>query len=343
MQNIPITIFCLLTFLNISYSQDLKDLAVPSAPAFILLDQAPTSIERPQNAKAFGLSIVNAFLQQKGLPISYAAEFTPFWFTRHPNLTSEKYYGIKTHGNNPFSSAKLMAVSIAYNQSDSINHNLAIGFRSTLIEIRRVNDIEKCHDKLTNRIASIPIPVGMTPSQIESLIKKDDEVNKHITELNNIIPLFSLEAAAAFNNRIISLDTSLVNRLGVWTTGTFSTSLSPDKEEEKEYLNHMLLARYTYDAKMDAQKVNFISHHCLDVGTKLELVANRFSIGLEVLGRINFTDIQSSQWKLAGVASYKITNDLYIQATLGKQFEDKLISGKIGLSTGLNTENQAIR
>ena len=71
----------------------LEDLKMPNSPAFILLDVAPTSIDRPTTTKAFSTSILNNVNKNNGIPQNYAVEFTPYWFFKHPNLSAFKYWG----------------------------------------------------------------------------------------------------------------------------------------------------------------------------------------------------------------------------------------------------------
>ena len=59
-------------------------MTIPSSPGFVLLDKAPSSIDKPQNPKAFGISLLN--LWQGG-----AVDFTPYWIIpNHPKYTFEK-------------------------------------------------------------------------------------------------------------------------------------------------------------------------------------------------------------------------------------------------------------
>jgi hypothetical protein len=95
---------------------NLNDLQAPNSPAFILLDVAPTLIERPTSSKAFATSIINSIAENNGIPQNYAVEFTPFWFFKHPEFTAYKYYGINENGSKkkPFSSSRMTAISLAY-------------------------------------------------------------------------------------------------------------------------------------------------------------------------------------------------------------------------------------
>lgn len=69
----------------------IDDLRAPTSPAFVLLDVAPASVERPENPKAFTTSLINTVSESGGLPENYALEVAPYWLTYHPQLTFEKY------------------------------------------------------------------------------------------------------------------------------------------------------------------------------------------------------------------------------------------------------------
>jgi hypothetical protein len=68
------------------------DLRTPLAPAFALLGATPTSIDRPQNARALTMNLFSAFREGEGLPRNYALDVTPFWLRSHPTLTFDGYY-----------------------------------------------------------------------------------------------------------------------------------------------------------------------------------------------------------------------------------------------------------
>lgn len=135
----------------VSMSQDtdsseikLTDLTLPTSPAFMLLDRAPTSIERPDQVKAFALSIVNQFSQNNGLPQNYAIEFSPYWLLGTPKEANPLVYaGMRAdqngnYKNAPFAGVKRATLSFAFmNDIDSTNgnaiNNVAVGARTSLL------------------------------------------------------------------------------------------------------------------------------------------------------------------------------------------------------------------
>ncbi len=68
---------------------ELDDLKAPTSPAFVILDAAPSKVERPQSVKPLVLSALSA--AGEGFPKNYAVEFSPYWLGT-PRLTFDDYY-----------------------------------------------------------------------------------------------------------------------------------------------------------------------------------------------------------------------------------------------------------
>jgi hypothetical protein len=68
---------------------ELDDLKAPASPAFVILDAAPSKVERPQAVKPLVLSALSA--AGEGFPKNYAVEFSPYWLGT-PRLTFDDYY-----------------------------------------------------------------------------------------------------------------------------------------------------------------------------------------------------------------------------------------------------------
>jgi hypothetical protein len=67
------------------------DVTAPTAPAFVVLDVSPASVERPETPKAFTIGILNQLASTSGLPQHYAVEVAPYWMASHPGLTFHHY------------------------------------------------------------------------------------------------------------------------------------------------------------------------------------------------------------------------------------------------------------
>ncbi len=115
----------------------MTDLEIPNSAAFVLLDAAPETIQRPNSTKAFGLSLLQD-IATDGILKNIAIEATPFWLTQNRNRSALKYYGVDKSGvQNPFSKLKLASFSAAYVKDTDSIVNVAIGGRVTLFELKR--------------------------------------------------------------------------------------------------------------------------------------------------------------------------------------------------------------
>jgi hypothetical protein len=167
----------------------LNDLQVPSSPAFILLDAAPTSVEKPTSTKAFALSILNSINENSGLPKDYAVEFTPYWFIKH-RTTAYKYWGIsdKTENQLPFSSINRFAVSLALvsnSAADTLTHpkttNISGGLRTILVKVRNqkdVKDLIEANGKIVNILRTSSVGSEVITKEINDLEDIRDTIPK---------------------------------------------------------------------------------------------------------------------------------------------------------------------
>ncbi|HEX5153287.1 MAG TPA: hypothetical protein VFW07_17675 [Parafilimonas sp.] len=126
----------------------LKDLIVPSTPAFNLLDISPKTVERPATVKALALSVISTTEQNSGIPKNFAFEFAPFWLIKHPNMSFFKYNGIKiadTFHYKPnifygFQNTSIAIASTAKDSSKSFNYNvnyISYSVRTNILNLRK--------------------------------------------------------------------------------------------------------------------------------------------------------------------------------------------------------------
>lgn len=359
-----------------SDSLSIKDLEIPASPAFILLDQSPSIIERPNTSKAFVLSILNPLTDISGLPENYAADFTPFWFFRHPGMNQFKYMGYdKTKGKQKiFSNIKKTSVSLAFiNQSDSPAGkpvgNFSAGIRTTLLSVRRNQDVLDylaANAKMVRHLKSLeeklfeagifpPIPADTSTRYL--LLKKeyDDKVNRFLAdeeqatmndknelyEILNRKALFAIDGAAGYHCFFLdnTFSKNHFGKAGVWLTLNYSQPLSP-KGDFTKYLNIYGIGRYLSDGT-EKENNNYIIQNCFDFGTKIELELKKFSFAYEYIYRKN---TNNDEFRSTGILKYKISDQLYITGAFGKNFgsENNLIS-LLGISWGLTSGTEKVK
>jgi len=356
-------------FITFAFSQtkttdtiSLKDLETPTSPAFMLLDQTPTTIEHPNSSKAFVASVLNTFNTTTGLPQNYAVDFTPFWFVKHPNLTSLSYMGYNAdkHKQKIFGNLKLASISFAYiTSTDSITknqiNNVAIGLRFNLITIRSKKDIE---DLLAANLKAVSLlkelDGGLDAYVDRGLIVTDSalyhkKVQKYYADLAskpaqkndlrdilNRKPVFTLDGAVGYNNFFLdnNYSNSHFGRFGAWTTLNYAKNLD---SLSSDYINFYALGRYISDGTVLVNN-KYTTQNYYDFGGKLEFEFRNLSIGYEYIYRSN--DLTGT-FRSNGQIKYKVSDQVILTGAFGKNFgtNNNLIS-LLGINWGISTGNE---
>lgn len=268
-----------------------QNLETPSSPGFILLDNAPSSIERPTTPQGFGVSVLGFFQGTGG-----AMEFAPFWLATHPKLTAEKMY------KNKFPILYNFSLSAATVKSDSSNY-VAGGFRTRLFQTYGKSNIGK--------LDSIKAELEDALADLNNL----EKIKKLQTDYSNLIskPIFTIDLAAAIGAGSVtnSFSDLELNRWAAWMSFNYRpkgndfyiTALT-------RYINNEKFEEYTITADL------------LDVGTRLNYDINKFCVSLEYLHRLNFTSKSYSDYRIAAIGSYQISENFFITSTFGKNFTD---------------------
>lgn len=360
-----ITICIISVKANAQNELTLDNLEMPSSPAFILLDVAPTSIERPKTTKAFSTSILNSLNKNNGIPENYAIEFAPFWFFKHAKLNAINYWGFKktTRGNKPapFSQARFGNLSFATvkssNMIDSLGTtqeltNMSFGFRTTLIQIRNKTDVNKLvllNLNHVSRISDIMSDGRLSKADIFIALEKDKQLKESNEEIKNVLsrkPVFAVDLAGATawsfsDNNYNSID---VNRMGAWLTLNYAQTLQKKNEKIKnDYLNIYVLARLMQDNNVLGNENKIISSNVFDSGGKIEFELDRLSFSYEYLYRTNLSEKISDSFRSSGLMKYRASDQLLVTGAFGRNFGDgnNLIT-QIGITWGLNSKGQEV-
>lgn len=324
--------------LNAQNEITLEDLQTPNSPGFILLDVAPTSIERPANVKAFTASMLNALNSGGSFAKNYAAEFAPFWFVKSRNISPLKYWGIKSSGTKAgdnlwFSALKLGTISFAFinkdSASDITSSNFSIGGRTTLLRYTKSTHrlaIKNANDAIVNQLARITAhfnrivsdPMQAAQAIADSVSADPDIISseERIAELLTEKPKFALDFAYAGNWSFAegAFSNHDFNRSGAWLTLNWS-----NKVNEGNYITLYGVARWLYDRKILNSEI--VSTNSMDWGARLEFQLNNLSLSYEWLQRRN-NDLATKTVRSSGYLRYKISDDLYLTSALGRNFGD---------------------
>lgn len=284
-----------------SNADDLKFtiLETPTSPGLILFDQTPSSIEKPTTPQGLGLNLLG--LSQNGGSL----EFSPFWLKDHSGLTAEKMYKNKT----PILSH--LGVSIATVNSDTLSF-ISAGIRTRILQSYGKN-IQKL-DELKNQIE-------LTLSDGE--LEKADSLRKEYINITEK-PLFNVDLAAALgaSSETNSYSELELNRWAIWTTFNF--------RPKGDDFYFTILTRYINNEKFEEAR---IKADLVDLGTRLNYDISKFTISVEYIHRLNLTSDIFDDYRLAAIGSYKLSDNVFITSTFGKNFTE--INNIIALA-GLN-------
>lgn len=300
-------VFFLLTFSTVVAAQEktlstaISDLYIPDNPGFVLSDKAPTSVDKPSNPRAFGVSLLN--LRNGG-----ALDVTPFWLVNNPKFTFDKWI------NNKFPVIETFNISAATFKEDSSSF-LSIGFRSQVLRIYSKNTLSEIANKkkeivklLTPRLDSNDDPIDITYADSIAAFKKLDEISEIKKK-----GFFTIEIAGAIlgsstNNSFKKLSSE---KSGVWANLRWSPSIVP--------LNFTAVARYSWanNTKPKAGKDSSF----LDFGLALNYELRKLSLSAEYVYRKDFS-VNTNYARFAFVGNYALLENIVLVASIGKNFSN---------------------
>lgn len=298
---IRVTALILAVFFNIAgftYAQSdlsFQSMQTPASPGFILLDQTPSSIERPTTPQGFGASVLGVLSGSGG-----AMEVAPYWLTSHKDLKAEDMY--KKHGE----IVQNFSLSAAHVVADSVGY-VAFGGRTRLFRLYGKKQTQKL-DSLKNDLIKLLADIDDDSSL--------DDIEAARQKYADLIlkPIFTIDLAGAYagSSPTNSYDDLQSSRWALWA------SLNWRPEGNDFYIT--VLSRYIGNNR-------FIGYtdgsNLIDLGTRANYDMGRFSASLEYLQRFN---VNSSTGKtdnrLAAIGTYQISDKFYFTTTIGKDFSD---------------------
>ena len=258
------------------------------------------------------------------------------------NLKQNIFYGLRStslsFGSVFKDSSKKLPVDVNY---------IAYAFRSNIISLRNKNVL----NKLTESIISVNSALQKVQSEArikckdlgglerikcigEEIAKSKDSVlknsRKKFMEYLMIRPIFSADIAfassTAFGNNSISNSKSY--RTGGWVTLAYNQPLVSAKKvkenisnliECKNYVNAYFLFRMFKENATNDFKI-FTGKNMTDIGGRIEFEFDKFSFSIESIKRKDNNNKDMNTSRTVGIIQYKITKDLFLLGTFGKDF-----------------------
>jgi hypothetical protein len=296
---------------------EIDDLAAPTSAAFVLLDVAPASVERPDNPKSFTLNLLNHLGASSGLPKDYAMEVAPYWLTFHPNLT----FGAYQRPGPLQSIAQTFSVSIATAPLDEKTDadpgsRIGVGFRTQVWNGRpnaeleeRVAELETINGTILDRLAQgLPIDEQRTEARTKAL---------EIQGLDAERVGFFLAVAGGQVWSIPDGDTkkAQVQRRGFWVTPSYRVrACNTASQDCVASLDFIGVLRTLKDPGKDVM---------WDYGARLLWRPSRqLYLSMEALRRTGLESTEASGTsRTVGMLEYRIRTDLAVYGSFGRDFE----------------------
>jgi hypothetical protein len=327
----------------------MQDLAIPTAPAVILLDDAATNVETPQNVKALTTSLLN------GLGENISVEVTPYFFVeKNKNYYNYNNFYVAGEGAarrleyRGFFSGNVwsnLSVSLASVHKDSVRH-LALGVRMNLIRLaskRYKEEFIAANLLFEGKIRQMEL--DLDPDELaksEPYKKLLREYDAALDSLESKKPLFAVDAAAAYSHFFDNTTYSegRTGKVAAWMTVSLNMPLEQDIKEHNNYISLYAMGRYLHDQTVyDAASSAFTGKDYFDVGGKAELNLDHFSVGYEYLRRDG-----KDNYRSVGTIAFTLFDQLRLSGGFGKNFErtDDLVTF-LGISWGFDFRNAFTR
>ncbi|ESU20297.1 hypothetical protein FEDK69T_28100 [Flavobacterium enshiense DK69] len=254
MKKTLLTFIALFSLFLLEAQVKIDDLKTPDSPGFQILDISPTSIEKPINPQALGLTLLSQTNNGTGLPSNFAMEVSPYWYFKDSKASIHKYLNIRTD-NKPTATMsgilQKLSISMASVYSDTISGSLqaktnylSFGIRTNLFTYRLSKQnkyLMGTLEKISNKVVLLK-PKEIITDDKESEKKRLESENEILKDqisisTNDVIKKSLNETLEKNNERIQELNEEIV-AIEMDAPDTYYNVLKEDKEL-KSYLKEL--------------------------------------------------------------------------------------------------------
>jgi hypothetical protein len=328
----------------------LEDLRTPPSPAFVLMGVAPTTVERPTTPRAVGAAFLNAVEEADGtLPDNFSLEVAPYWLTPRPTVTFDQvdragfWKGLlQTFSASLASKGADTASEDASSQAAASEGTLlGVGTRASWMIGKRSALAQQTIDAYRAKAVEIlllrPLPPAGNPTPPPLTAAEQEALRPFLNAIRDSLRQgrWVVEAAAAMTGRFPDNETSRghTEKAAIWITPTYRFVRSTfDKSSGKltsaPTVDFIAVARYIHDrtATTDGDGV--------DLGGRLLWDNTTFALSAEFVQR---TNIDNPTHRFTALLEYKISDDLYLSGSFGKDFDDSSAdTGDLQAILGIN-------
>ena len=282
----------------------LQSFRTPASPAFILLGTAPTAVERPSTPQSLVVSLISTLEDDHFPPKRYALEFAPYWLTRHRTLTFDQYAAPGFWQ----SIVQTLSISVATVRLPKPDTGtvLAFGLRTAYVSSRDLSAIKPLRDSLEH----VQEKILLTENAVE-VTRLKAQAKGIALRLQHALRTerlgWTIEGAAAGSLAFPGdvAQNGKLSRAAIWVTSGYRVA--------KPRCDLLTVVRLTRDERTAPRQNLF------DLGGRLVVDKEDFQLSAEYVFRsVTAGGTSRSTYRLTAGAEYRLRNDLYVTATLGR-------------------------
>lgn len=366
MRNTVLSLLMLGACANVSFGQaaaktvTIDDLSAPNSPAFTLLDVTPSSVDRPDNPKAFVMSLLNKVNSSNGFPQNYAVDVTPYWMVSHPTLTFDKYQS-PSPGQSIAQSFLISVATVpipgATASAPSLGTRLGLGFRTFVANGRSSKGVKAALGKAVKEILDVDFAIndlvfregrpGVSEADKAGLITQEEVLRGKAKAIAAKIEAMDAERVGFFlalaggqtwGFTEDDLSNSKAEKFGFWVTPSYRFK-GCDETAEDCISSIDLIGVGRVLTEKDKEKR-------WDAGGRFVLRANKaFYLSFEALGRKDKNQPAtppSKNFRTVGMVEYRIQQDIILYGSFGRDFKKdtgaKPLVSLFGLNLGFGSK-----
>jgi hypothetical protein len=206
----------------------LDDLRTPASPAFVLLGDAPSAVERPSTPRALAAAFFSRGKDGDLVPDNLAVEFCPYWMVGHPTMTFDGFY----KANFGTRILRNLSLSVATEREElegaATNSNVAFGFRTLLWEGKPSDALTDLESELRTELGKMQVRQLNLDDEMEQIEERlaagatEGEMAEARRDLKNLMRRIK-EVDDSVRAKVLEIQEEDRSRSG-WTDKTYRVS-----------------------------------------------------------------------------------------------------------------------
>ncbi len=322
-------------------SLDVGSLSVPDTPAFEVLGVSPSSVARPGSVHELATTLFSSSRENdSSFPNNLAVEFSPYWWSYHPDLTWDDFNAEKVTDN----LLRTLSFSLATTKTTTaiagqpVKTSLGIGFRASLLKGSPSKKGKTAYDNVkkyfqNNADALIPdnpdaLPKDAAGNRILDVDKIADASIQAVLEdfrkanLNRVGLRVEVAGASAFDFENDDTSQARTKSAGAWIDAAYRT----DSDSALDQFDFLGVFRYLWNHTADVQVKTY------DIGGRIIWISSKddfpLALSAEYVHRFVLEKDKQDTEKIALITEYRVDKTTSIFATFGQDFDQNYQGNK---------------